>query len=48
VYHPASDCTIAWNDPELAIDWPLSPGVAPLLSPKDHAGAAFSSATVFA
>ena len=48
VYHPASDCTIAWNDPDLAIDWPLSPGVAPLLSPKDHEGAAFAAATVFA
>ena len=48
VYHPTSDCTVAWNDPDLAIDWPLAPGVAPLLSPKDHAGAAFATATVFA
>ena len=30
--------TLAWNDPELAIDWPLAAGAAPALSVKDELG----------
>jgi dTDP-4-dehydrorhamnose 3,5-epimerase len=40
-YAPAHERAIAWNDPKLAIDWPLD-GQAPLLSAKDTAGAAFA------
>jgi dTDP-4-dehydrorhamnose 3,5-epimerase len=35
-YHPASERALAWNSPALAIQWPLPPGVAPLLSPRDQ------------
>ena len=41
-YAPVHERAIAWNDPTLAIDWPLD-GKAPLLSAKDAAGAAFAS-----
>lgn len=33
VYQQAADQSIAWNDPDLGIDWPLS--IAPILSAKD-------------
>lgn len=34
-YDPASEVTIAWDDPRLAIQWPVRD---PLLSPKDRLG----------
>lgn len=33
-YHPASEAGVVWNDPDLAIEWPLD---NPLLSAKDRA-----------
>jgi len=39
-YAPASERCIAWNDPDLAIDWPLA-GVTPQVSDKDAAGVAW-------
>jgi len=42
-YAPEHERCIAWNDPTLAIDWPLS-GVAPVLSAKDAAGKPFEKA----
>ncbi|MEH2357384.1 dTDP-4-dehydrorhamnose 3,5-epimerase [Nostoc sp.] len=44
-YAPQSDRTILWNDPDLAIDWPLS--APPILSAKDQAGKSFRTAEVF-
>jgi dTDP-4-dehydrorhamnose 3,5-epimerase len=35
-YTPASDGGVAWNDTDIAIDWPLD-GVQPVLSDKDRA-----------
>ena len=34
-YVPQYDRSIRWNDPDIGIDWPLTPGDAPLLSGKD-------------
>jgi dTDP-4-dehydrorhamnose 3,5-epimerase len=42
---PEHERCIAWNDPQLAIDWPI--GGAPLVSAKDAQGAAFAQAEVF-
>jgi dTDP-4-dehydrorhamnose 3,5-epimerase len=42
-YAPALERCIAWNDPTLAIDWPLN-GATPALSAKDAAGQSFLAA----
>ncbi len=42
-YAPEFDRCIAWDDPSLAIEWPLS-GRAPQLSLKDRAGARLADA----
>lgn len=46
-YHPASERTLLWNDPDLAIAWPLAPGATPILSPKDAQGFRLAQAQVF-
>ena len=43
-YDPQHERCIAWNDPELSIDWPLDG--PPLVSAKDQAGVAFSQADI--
>ena len=45
-YAPAHERCIAWNDPALAIDWPLSGG-EPLVSAKDATGALLMNAPTF-
>jgi len=45
-YAPAHERCIAWNDPTLAIDWPLG-GAMPLLSAKDATGAMLDKAELY-
>jgi len=45
-YHPECERCIRWDDPELAIPWPLG-ATPPLVSPKDAAGLAFRQAPTF-
>jgi dTDP-4-dehydrorhamnose 3,5-epimerase len=33
-YHPESELTVAWDDPDVGVAWPAT-DVAPILSPKD-------------
>ncbi len=35
-YAPQAEGGVAWDDPALAIQWPLARGEAPVLSPKDE------------
>lgn len=46
LYDPSSDRSLAWNDPAIAIDWPLDD--APLLSTKDAAAPVLAAAELFA
>ncbi len=46
-YSPAGERTIVWNDPDLAIPWPVS-AESVILSGKDQAGATLEEAEVFA
>ena len=45
-YAPAHERTLLWNDPALAIPWPL--GGEPILAEKDRTGVPLSSAERFA
>jgi len=45
-WYPGLERTIAWNDPELAIPWPLAQ--EPQLSAKDKAGARLKDGEVYA
>ena len=47
-YEPAHERCIRWDDPDLAIDWPLIDGKPPALSEKDTEGVAFKDAEYFA
>ena len=44
-YAPEHERCIAWNDPEIDIEWPLE-GTVPLVSGKDAAGQSFRDAEI--
>ena len=46
-YFPEGDRAIRWDDPELAIEWPLLNGCPPILSPKDAAAPLLRNATCY-
>jgi dTDP-4-dehydrorhamnose 3,5-epimerase len=47
LYCSGDDHSILWNDPEIGIDWPVPPGVQPVLSEKDRNAVALAQAEVF-
>ncbi|TAG84210.1 MAG: dTDP-4-dehydrorhamnose 3,5-epimerase [Betaproteobacteria bacterium] len=47
-YAPAHDRTLAWNDPSLAIPWPLADIGEPTVSEKDLRGKPLSEADTYA
>jgi dTDP-4-dehydrorhamnose 3,5-epimerase len=46
-YAPQWERTLLWNDPQIAIAWPESNGIQPLLSAKDLQGKLLGEAEVF-
>ena len=44
LYHPAGERTIVWNDPQLAIRWPVG---EPILAEKDQRGMRFADAPYY-
>ena len=44
VYNPSAEVSIKWDDPEINIEWPISPDQKPSLSAKDENGLSFSDA----
>ncbi len=47
LYAPEFERTIVWNDPELAVDWPLLDGQEPLLAQKDRDGKRLQEAELY-
>lgn len=46
-YNKADEHTIAWNDPQIGIEWPVPEGVELVLSAKDLDAGSFADAEVF-
>lgn len=47
IYHPQSEVSLAWNDPEVGVAWPLEQGGEPQLSAKDEQGLAWADTPLF-
>ena len=47
-YASQHERTIMWNDPDLAIAWPLAAGEQPIVSSKDAMGQSLKEAEIFA
>jgi len=46
-YWPEGERAILWNDPELAIPWPMAAGMSPSISEKDLKALSFQAAEKF-
>lgn len=46
-YAPAHERAVRWDDAAIGVHWPLSPGVAPKLSPKDAAAPLLAEAETY-
>jgi dTDP-4-dehydrorhamnose 3,5-epimerase len=46
-YAPQYERTVAWNDSDIGVRWPLAPGQMPLLSDKDKTGKSLTAAEVY-
>ncbi len=46
-YAPEYERSLAWNDPQIGIAWPLGDGQLPILSEKDKAGVPFHLAECY-
>jgi len=46
-YDATSERCILWNDPQLAIEWPIKPGIPPIISEKDSKGVTLTKAELF-
>lgn len=46
-YHPQSEVCLAWNDPAVAIQWPLPTDISPNMNAKDSAGLSWDVAPKF-
>jgi len=46
-YAPQFERSLRWDDPAIGIAWPLPPGVAPLLAPKDRDAPRLDAADTF-
>ena len=44
IYHPQSEISLAWDDAEVGIEWPIPEGEQPQLSEKDEKGLSFGEA----
>lgn len=42
-YDPGSERTLLWNDPAVAVAWPLPAGVMPIVSDKDRKGSTWEA-----
>ena len=47
IYHPASEVSLAWDDPTVGIEWPVPQGEQPQLSAKDAKGLAWTDIPLF-
>ncbi len=46
-YHPQSEACLVWNDPSVAVQWPLPAGTSPNMNAKDQNGLAWDRAPKF-